>query len=58
VLLAALARSNNTLAVAARMLGISRPTLYGLMEAHGLDTGIVARSTDPTPSTETTATRG
>ncbi|MBS0642822.1 MAG: PEP-CTERM-box response regulator transcription factor [Acetobacteraceae bacterium] len=32
----ALARSNNTLAVAARLLGVSRPTLYGLMEAHGL----------------------
>jgi two-component system NtrC family response regulator len=34
----ALARSNHTLAVAARLLGISRPTLYGLMEAHGLET--------------------
>ncbi|HVZ08606.1 PEP-CTERM-box response regulator transcription factor [Rhodopila sp.] len=32
----ALARSNNTMAVAARLLGVSRPTLYGLMEAHGL----------------------
>jgi two-component system NtrC family response regulator len=32
----ALARSNNTLAVAARLLGVSRPTLYSLMEAHGL----------------------
>jgi two-component system NtrC family response regulator len=32
----ALARSNNTLAVAARLLGVSRPTLYGLMEIHGL----------------------
>lgn len=30
VVQAALARSNNTLSVAARMLGISRPTLYGL----------------------------
>jgi two-component system NtrC family response regulator len=39
----ALARSNNTLSAAARLLGISRPTLYTLMEAHGLDTGI-ARS--------------
>jgi len=36
VLLEALARSNNTLAVAARLLGVSRPTLYGLMEAHGI----------------------
>jgi two-component system, NtrC family, response regulator len=33
----ALARSNYTLSVAARLLGISRPTLYGLMEAHGID---------------------
>ena len=33
----ALARSNNTLSAAARMLGISRPTLYGLMEAHGIE---------------------
>src|SRR5580692_580517 len=31
----ALVRSNNTLSVAARLLGVSRPTLYGLMEAHG-----------------------
>jgi len=37
VLRAALARSNNTLATAARMLGISRPTLYGLMEVHGIE---------------------
>lgn len=34
----ALARSNNTMSVAARLLGISRPTLYGLMQAHGLET--------------------
>jgi two-component system, NtrC family, response regulator len=32
----ALIRSNSTLSVAARLLGISRPTLYSLMEAHGL----------------------
>ena len=37
VLQAALARSNHTLAIAARLLGVSRPTLYGLMEAHGID---------------------
>jgi two-component system NtrC family response regulator len=30
-----LMRSNNTLAIAARLLGVSRPTLYGLLEAHG-----------------------
>jgi two-component system NtrC family response regulator len=37
VLHAALIRSNGTLSAAARLLGVSRPTLYGLMEAHGLD---------------------
>jgi len=37
----ALTRSNGTLATAARLLGISRPTLYTLLESHGLsaDTG-------------------
>jgi two-component system NtrC family response regulator len=34
---AALARSNNTLSVAARLLGISRPTLYSLMQAHAIE---------------------
>jgi two-component system NtrC family response regulator len=38
VLQEALVRSNNTLTVAARLLGVSRPTLYGLMEAHSLGT--------------------
>jgi two-component system NtrC family response regulator len=37
VIQVALARSNNTLAVAAKLLGVSRPTLYGLMESHGLE---------------------
>ena len=37
VLQIALARSNGTLSVAAKLLGISRPTLYGLMEVHGID---------------------
>ena len=37
VVQAALARSNNTLATAARLLGVSRPTLYGLLEAHAID---------------------
>jgi two-component system, NtrC family, response regulator len=45
VLREALVRSNNTLAVAARLLGVSRPTLYGLLEAHGLATDS-ARSAD------------
>lgn len=51
VIQAALARSNNTLAVAARMLGISRPTLYGLMETHGLNSGI-GKTPDTTALTE------
>jgi two-component system NtrC family response regulator len=33
----ALAQSNGTIATAAKLLGISRPTLYGLMEEHGMD---------------------
>jgi two-component system NtrC family response regulator len=41
----ALLRSNNTLSVAARLLGVSRPTLYGLMEAHGFATE-AARAND------------
>jgi two-component system NtrC family response regulator len=36
VIKAALIRSNNTLSVAAKLLGVSRPTLYGLLEVHGL----------------------
>ena len=36
VLTRALARSQGTLATAAKLLGVSRPTLYGLLEAHGL----------------------
>jgi len=44
VLRAALGRSNNTLATAARLLGVSRPTLYGLMEAHGID---VSHASEP-----------
>ena len=36
VLQKALARSNGRLAQAAKLLGVSRPTLYSLMESHGL----------------------
>jgi len=37
VVQAALARGNNTLATAARLLGVSRPTLYALMAEHGIE---------------------
>ena len=52
VLQLALARSNQTMAVAARMLGISRPTLYGLLQAHGLETesSKAAAAADPATS--------
>lgn len=36
VIARALAQSHGTVAAAARLLGISRPTLYGLLEAHGI----------------------
>jgi two-component system, NtrC family, response regulator len=32
----ALARSSGTIATAAKLLGVSRPTLYALMDAHGM----------------------
>ncbi len=35
-LLRALAHSNNRLSLAAKLMGISRPTLYGLLESHGM----------------------
>ncbi len=47
----ALARSNGVLAVAAKMLGISRPTLYGLMESHAIEP-------DPSRSCETAPPEG
>lgn len=55
VLHEALIRSNNTLSVAARLLGVSRPTLYGLMEAHGFASD-ASRLGETAPAvTETTA---
>jgi two-component system NtrC family response regulator len=50
----AVARSNHTLSVAARMLGISRPTLYGLMQAHGIPIDST-RSAEPAEAETTPA---
>jgi two-component system, NtrC family, response regulator len=50
----ALVRSNNTLAVAARFLGVSRPTLYGLMEIHGFATEAARSHEGPSASAEAT----
>ena len=45
----ALARSNGGLAQAARLLGVSRPTIYDLLATHGIETG---RRQDETPTAE------
>jgi two-component system NtrC family response regulator len=43
----ALARANGTLSVAAEFLGVSRPTLYGLLDVHGIELDPAkARKTD------------
>jgi two-component system NtrC family response regulator len=44
----AFARSNGNIAGAARLLGISRPTLYGLLETHGLAAGRIAQAAEGT----------
>jgi two-component system NtrC family response regulator len=46
VIVQAIARSQGRLSAAAKMLGISRPTLYGLIDAHGLEVD-VSRAADP-----------
>jgi two-component system, NtrC family, response regulator len=42
----ALAQSNGTITAAAKLLGISRPTLYGLLEEHGIDGSSLALAPD------------
>jgi two-component system NtrC family response regulator len=48
VLQKAIARSNGTVAVAAKLLGVSRPTLYALLESHGL-TSAIEQISEPSP---------
>ena len=52
----ALARSDGRMSAASRLLGISRPTLYALLETHGITTS--ASELEPDSSVETTATQG
>ena len=51
----ALTRSDGRLTSAARLLGVSRPTLYALLEAHGLSANAVPESNS---AAETPATQG
>jgi two-component system NtrC family response regulator len=51
----ALARSDGRLSAAARLLGVSRPTLYTLLETHGLSASAVS---DSSIAAETPATQG
>jgi two-component system NtrC family response regulator len=44
----ALARANGNISSAARVLGISRPTLYALLETHGLAAAATAAALDET----------
>ncbi|HQT78327.1 MAG TPA: PEP-CTERM-box response regulator transcription factor [Rhodopila sp.] len=53
VLQEALVRSNHTLSVAARLLGVSRPTLYSLMDVHGFS-GETSAAIDPLPGARAT----
>lgn len=50
----ALTRSDGRMSAASRLLGVSRPTLYALLETHGITSGIM--DLDPSGSIQTTAT--
>ena len=50
----ALARTDGRMSAASRLLGVSRPTLYSLLEAHGLSAS--AADIENTPVAETPAT--
>jgi two-component system NtrC family response regulator len=43
----ALTQTNGNLSIAAKLLGVSRPTLYGLLESLGMATGPLAPADDP-----------
>ena len=48
----AIARSNGVLTNAAKLLGISRPTLYAMMEAHSITADPAQHETAPAPTDE------
>lgn len=48
VLKKALTQTRGTISKAAKLLGISRPTLYSLLEVHGLETGSARRQVQAT----------
>ena len=52
----ALARSDGRMSSASRLLGVSRPTLYALLETHGLST--VGVDAEPASADQTSATQG
>ena len=54
----ALARSDGRLATAARLLGVSRPTLYTLLETHGLSASAGDPETESLPADATAVTQG
>lgn len=56
VIYRALARSDGRMSAASRLLGISRPTLYALLESHGITAS--ASDLDLNNPVETTATEG